>query len=161
MRALVAGNSHCGGYEEAAVTCDHTPVEFAFRLIGVSNAFHSCFHDVYGGYISFHHDIFYLESVAHSLPCIPLALRGKPFDWYGFSGPLGIEDVYMNAQLFNDGQLAISRSLLRQTVIDRNSSVVRFPASSATIETACFRHRVAGAVSLLPKRGTRTAFRRA
>jgi hypothetical protein len=125
LRVLITGDSHCLAYADAGDSL--TPgITFDVRMAGPSSSFHTPFHTDFGSHIAFRHEVFYIEDFARRLPHFPLAHQGRPFDWYGFSGPLHLTDLWLDEVLFADGRLAISRSVLRQTVLDRTKSWLDF-----------------------------------
>ena len=138
MRVLIAGDSHCNGYAEAARLWPAGPIAFDVRLMGISGAFHTPFHEAHAGHISFNHDVFYLESLAQRLPHIPLAPGGRAFDWYGFSGIFDVMYLYLYPRFFHERQRLPSRSLFRQIVVDRSRAWIEFLAAARRLELPVF-----------------------
>jgi hypothetical protein len=125
LTALITGDSHCNAYADVGAQASRD-VEFDVRLIGTSDAFHRPFHDDLGTCVAFRHEVFYLEEFARRLPQLPLARRGQPFDWYGFSGPLHLSDLWLDRALFAERRQAVSKAMLRQVVLDRSRAWLAF-----------------------------------
>ena len=138
MKVLISGDSHVNGYAEAARHWPSKGITFEIRNIGPSFGFRVPFHDVVDNAVTFRHAVFYLEEFARRLPQIPLARHGAAYDWYGFSGPLGVMDIYADERLFSGRRLAVSRALYRQIVLDQVDAWLKFLAAAKGLGLAVF-----------------------